>query len=184
MSYLDKLLKSYAEHISLPWQGIRSGPERTIIARYDKEDERRLRLRGGEFQDATERVGHRWLLLDVTHAFAQWMAQQEYREAYFETPQALEGYEVGLLSEFTEHLLRSLAEQVKAGAGPNHVVALLGAGALFGVSRVSKLMEGLAPMVGGRLLVFFPGERHENNWRLLGARDGWNYLAVPLDGNA
>jgi len=36
--------------------------------------------------------------------------------------------------------------------------------------------------VEGRLLVFFPGEYHPENhtYRLLDARDGWNYLAVPL----
>jgi hypothetical protein len=31
-------------------------------------------------------------------------------------------------------------------------------------------------------LVFFPGEHHpeHHSYRLLDARDGWNYLAVPL----
>jgi len=28
--------------------------------------------------------------------------------------------------------------------------------------------------------VFFPGEHEGNSYRLLDARDGWNYLAVPL----
>ena len=32
------------------------------------------------------------------------------------------------------------------------------------------------------LLVFFPGEREANTYRFLGARDGWNYLAVPILG--
>jgi hypothetical protein len=30
------------------------------------------------------------------------------------------------------------------------------------------------------LLVFFPGQFDNNNYRLLDARDGWNYLAVPI----
>jgi len=34
--------------------------------------------------------------------------------------------------------------------------------------------------IRGRLLVFFPGEYENNNYRLLDARDGWNYLAVPI----
>jgi len=29
-------------------------------------------------------------------------------------------------------------------------------------------------------LVFFPGERDGSNYRLLDARDGWNYLATPI----
>ena len=34
--------------------------------------------------------------------------------------------------------------------------------------------------VRGRMVVFFPGEYVDNNYRLLDARDGWNYLAVPI----
>jgi hypothetical protein len=67
-------------------------------------------------------------------------------------------------------------------AGPDTVVALLGVGALFGLARVSSVVEGIKEAVQGRLLVFFPGEHHPENhtYRLLDARDGWNYLAVPL----
>jgi len=47
---------------------------------------------------------------------------------------------------------------------------------------VSSVVEGVKESVQGRLLVFFPGEHHPENhtYRLLDARDGWNYLAVPL----
>ena len=53
---------------------------------------------------------------------------------------------------------------------------------LFGLARVSSIVEGIKDTVGGRLVVFFPGEYHPENhaYRLLDARDGWNYLAVPL----
>ena len=34
--------------------------------------------------------------------------------------------------------------------------------------------------IRGRLLVFFPGQYEHNNYRLLDARDGWNYLAIPI----
>jgi len=30
------------------------------------------------------------------------------------------------------------------------------------------------------LLVFFPGTKNDNNYRLLDARDGWNYLAQGI----
>jgi len=36
------------------------------------------------------------------------------------------------------------------------------------------------PHIQGRLLIFFPGVYEQNNYRLLDARDGWNYLAVPI----
>jgi len=34
--------------------------------------------------------------------------------------------------------------------------------------------------IRGRLLVFFPGVYEQDNYRLLDARDGWNYLAIPI----
>jgi hypothetical protein len=34
--------------------------------------------------------------------------------------------------------------------------------------------------IRGRLVLFFPGEYENRNYRLLDARDGWNYLAVPI----
>ena len=37
--------------------------------------------------------------------------------------------------------------------------------------------------VQGRLLVLFPGEYENNNYRLLDARPGWNYQAVPITAN-
>ena len=46
--------------------------------------------------------------------------------------------------------------------------------------RVSTLIQGLAQDIRGRLLVFYPGTYEHGNYRLLDARDGWNYLAVPI----
>jgi hypothetical protein len=92
-------------------------------------------------------------------------------------PEALEP----ALDQLGEHL-RGLveAELTALEVDENTVVALLGVGALFGVYRVSQLIEGVNPLIRGRLLVFFPGEKQGNNYRLLDARDGWNYLAVPI----
>ena len=36
------------------------------------------------------------------------------------------------------------------------------------------------PDIAGRLVVFFPGSRDGNTYRLLDARDGWNYLAHSI----
>jgi hypothetical protein len=65
-------------------------------------------------------------------------------------------------------------------ADKNSVVAVFGVGALFGFTRVSRVLKLLEPSIKGRLVVFFPGTYDQNNYRLLDARDGWNYLAVPI----
>ena len=149
---------------------------------YDKADELRLRANVEEFALATRQAGKQWLLLDLTNAFPEWMASQEYRDAYFESPEDLAGYQSGELTEFITDLNTKLKARITAEAGPDTVVALLGVGTLFGLARVSSVVEGIKEAVQGRLLVFFPGEHHPENhtYRLLDARDGWNYLAVPL----
>lgn len=181
-SKLAKLLIVYREHLTVPWQTGLAAIQRVIFAVYDKTDELRLRANVGEFELATQQASRQWLVLDVTNAFPEWMAAQEYRDAYFESPEDLAGYQTGELTEFVADLSAKLKARIVAEAGPETVVALIGVGTLFGLARVSSVIEGIKEVVQGRLLVFFPGEYHPENhtYRLLDARDGWNYLAVPL----
>ena len=182
MSKVAKLVSAYRRHLTVPWQAGLAPVQRVIFAVYDKTDELRLRANVEEFALATQEAGKRWLLIDLTNAFPEWMAAQEYREAYFENPEDLTGYQTGEIAEFVASLVDQLKTRIAAGAGPDTVVALMGAASLFGVSRVSTVVEGIKEGVQGRLLVFFPGEYHPEAhiYRLLDARDGWNYLAVPL----
>jgi hypothetical protein len=182
MSKIAKLIAAYRRHLTVPWQAGLAPIQRVMFAVYDKADELRLRANVEEFALATHEAGKRWLLIDTTDAFPQWLAGQEYRESYFEDPSALDGYLTGEIKAFTEALKEHLAERIRQEADASTVVALVGVGSLFGVARVSAIVEGIKDAVAGRLLVFFPGEYHPENhtYRLLDARDGWNYLAVPL----
>ena len=175
MSKIDDLCRNYERFVGLPWPDHLAGAQRVWFAVYDRMDERRLRARLGEFQIATGRAGRKWHLCDMTDIFADWMARQEYRESYFEDPESLESAMPEFL-EFTAGQLRAELEQ----ADLTTVVAVLGAATLFGFVRVSALMDAVKDAITGRLLVFFPGEYEANNYRLLDARDGWNYLAVPI----
>lgn len=181
-SKVAKLVTAYRQHLTVPWQAGLAAIQRVIFAVYDKADELRLRANVEEFALVSQQAGKQWLLLDVTNAFPEWMASQEYRDAYFESPEDLAGYQTGELTEFVTDLNAKLKARIGAEAGPDTVVALLGVGTLFGLARVSSVVEGIKEAVQGRLLVFFPGEHHPENhtYRLLDARDGWNYLAVPL----
>jgi cell division GTPase FtsZ len=91
----------------------------------------------------------------------------------------MDGYQHGVIEEFTEDLTEQIADTLDQ-ADDKTVFALSGVGTLFGVSSVSTVVEKLAPKVYGRLVVFFPGQVENNNYRLLDARDGWNYLAVNI----
>jgi hypothetical protein len=67
------------------------------------------------------------------------------------------------------------------GVDSRTVVAVSGAASLFGLVRVSSLIDEVAGDIRGRLVVFFPGSYDEKSYfRLLDARDGWDYLAVPI----
>lgn len=177
MSEIDILLKNYEDFVRLPWDRALAGPQKVWFAIYDPSQERRLRFRIPDFEVATKKAGHSWEHKDLTDAFGQWMAQHDYREEYFQSPDdldlALPDYAKWLASE-VKVLLD--APQIDGKT----VVALSGVGSLFGLMRVSVLIEDIAPFIKGRLLVFFPGHREGSNYRLLDARDGWNYLAVPI----
>ena len=176
-SKLERLVGRYERFVELPWERRLAGVQRVWFLVYDKMDERRVRARVEEFAIATTRAGHGWKLCDLTDCFPRWMAEQDYRESYFEEPDSLEI----LLPEFHEHVVAQVRAALEADdVGTETVVAVMGIAALFGFTRVSKVVNAISGCIRGRLVVFFPGEHEDNNYRLLDARDGWNYMAVPI----
>ena len=81
--------------------------------------------------------------------------------------------------EFREHVANRLRAELEP-VGDNGVVALLGVASLYGFLRVSEVIRAVEQSIRGRLVVFFPGTKNESNYRLLDARDGWNYLAQGI----
>ncbi|CAN5893519.1 DUF1788 domain-containing protein [soil metagenome] len=178
MARVEDLIAAYGRFVGLPWPGRVAPEERVWFALYEPREERRLRLRLGAFEEATVRAGHAWTGCDLTDEFARWMSAQEYRESYFASP---EDVTEDLLDDFARHaagVVESTLRRPEAGEGS--VVAVWGVGSLFGLLRVSRLLEMVSAEVRGRLLVFFPGEHDGGSYRLLDARDGWNYLAIPI----
>lgn len=181
MGRIEELAERYERHITAPWVRNVAGAQKVIFLVYDKMDERRVRAKKKLFEIATRRGDHEWREIDLTDAFAEWMASDEYREAYFESPEDLtKASPRNENAEFTLHtaeLVRgALAEQ-----GEDDVLAVFGVAALFGFTRVSHILKRIEGDIRGRLVLFFPGAFEENkNFRLLDARDGWNYLAVPI----
>jgi hypothetical protein len=166
-------------HIAAPWQRTIAGAQRVVMLVYDSELERTIRARKSLFEHETITSLHEWLEVDVTDAFARWMAGQEYREDYFASPEDLSLKIDGERSEFSDFVGEHIRATLKRGSS-NSVVAVFGVGSLFGFARVSQILRDLEPDISGRLAVFFPGQYENSNYRLLDARDGWNYLAVPI----
>lgn len=178
MGKIEELAEKYRRHISLPWQQTISGAQRIIIIIYDKELERTLRTRKNAFKNATIEAGHKWFEVDITNAFASWIAADEYREAYFEFPEDLK---LKLEAEFAQHVADHISATLAMPvADASSVVAVFGSGSLFGLTRVSQILKLIEHKIKGRVVVFFPGQFENNNYRLLDARDGWNYMAIPI----
>ena len=176
MGKIETLASAYEQQIGVSWQRTISGAQRVIMLVYEKEMERTLRSRIELFKQATLRQHHEWELIDCTAWFAEWMRSDDYAEAYFADPSLLP---MKLHGEFKPHVAQRLRDRLKH-ADENTVLALQGVASLYGFLRVSELIHEVEQAILGRLLVFFPGTKDGNNYRLLDARDGWNYLANSI----
>jgi hypothetical protein len=179
VSEIEELIRAYKNYVQLPWDRNLAGPQKVWFALYEPAQERRLRFRVQEFEDATLTAQHTWKLFNITDAFAEWMAQHRYREAYFEEPDDLNP----ALNTFMQDVSRRIIDELThPDVTVDTVVAILGLGSLFGLTFASTVFKAITPSIRGRLLVFFPGQHHGSIYRLLDARDGWDYLAVPITG--
>ena len=177
MSRINRLIDSYSIYISVPWRDDAAASQRVIFCVYNENEECRLRAKVDEFEIATQQAGHQWVIFDLTDTFAVWLASQRYARSYFQEPSLLST----LLPKYLDFITKEFDSFLqKNDVGDDSVVALKGVGSLFGFLKVKEVVDMLAPMVKGRLLVFFPGSCENNNYRLLDGYDGWNYLAVPI----
>lgn len=178
MSKTKQLLENYRAHIGIPWQTDRSAQQRVIFCVYPEYTELRLRAMLDEFEIATKQAQHDWSLFDMTDLFPDWMeSRKKYVARNFENPTTL----LTALPTFKIFIAEQFEQFCKDRCvGPNDVVAIAGVGSLFGFLKVKEVVDLVAPMVPGRLVVFFPGSYENNNYRLLDAYDGWGYLAIPI----
>lgn len=161
----------------LAWDPNTPKAQRIWFVIYDPKQERRLRKKFGEFDLASKRTGHPWIELSTEGLFSEWMTLEDYREAYFErgelTGPLLENFQRFVADRIREFLLQPAVDD-------NTIAAIHGVASLFGFLRVSDLLDIVQISIRGRLVVFFPGVVQGTTYRLLDARDGWNYHAVPI----
>ena len=177
MSAVERLLSNYSRQVRLPWSANMSGKQRVWFAVYPPAEERRVRARLPQFETLTLEAKHGWTSVDLTRLLPEWIAAHEYREGIFEQPEHFSANsELESLAAERVRLACS-REEVDAAS----VVAVFGLASLFDFMRVSSLIERVEDdIVPGRLLVFFPGEYAGNIYRFMEARDGFNYMAVPI----
>lgn len=177
MNRIKQLIESYVKYIAVPWRADAAPAQRVIFCIYKEEDELRLRVALGEFAIATKGAGHTWASFDLTDSFATWLSSQKYKDSYFQKPHLLSTLLPKYLDYISDQFQNFLGSEKFNAEG---VVALTGVGSLFGLLKVKDVVDRIAPMISGRLLIFFPGSYENNNYSLLDGYDGWNYLAVPI----
>ncbi|MDA8048574.1 MAG: DUF1788 domain-containing protein [Rhodospirillales bacterium] len=175
MTILDDLLAHFRKQVSLPWAKDTPPDYRVWIMHYDRVLERRVQGRLPEFEDAARKSGHGWASLNLSALVPAWFASHDLFDALARQPDELSG----LLPDFQAHVSSTVHARLRV-LGEQDILALTGAGSLFGLLRVSALIEKVAPDIKGRLLLLFPGRHEAGVYRLLDARDGWTYRAVPI----
>ncbi len=174
----DTLLAAFDRALHEPWPAQLSGSERVWFLIFDPAELRRVELRMGDFEAAAHRANRRWVPVSVKSCFPDWMAAHDYRDGYFESPDDLIDQ---LEADFKPYVIRYVIEAMKqAQPDDNTLIALQDGSALFGLVPLSDILRGITAQLRGRMLVFFPGEYQHHQYRLLDARDGWNYLARPI----
>jgi len=176
MSAIDRLLSNYSRQVRLPWSANMSGKQRVWFAVYPPAEGRRVRAHLPQFETLTLEASHGWTTVDLTRVLPEWIAAHEYREGIFAEPEHFSA------NSELENLAAQLVRQACSRADVDEacVVAVTGLASLFDFMRVSSLIEHVEDTVRGRLLVFFPGEYAGNVYRFMDARDGFNYMAVPI----
>ncbi len=176
MNTIDRLISNYSRQVRLPWTANTSGKQRVWLAVYPPDEERRVRARLPEFEALTHKAGHEWSTVDLTPLLPEWIEAHEFREGIFAEPEHF--------SDKSE-LEKRVIDRVRQGCShedvnETSVVAVTGLASLFDFIRVSALIECVEDSVRGRLLILFPGEYSGSTYRFMDARDGFNYLAVPI----
>lgn len=146
---------------------------------YPPDMERAMRAALPMLELTTSQGGRGWTVIDITDELGAWIATHRYAEAFFEEPS---DFTSAIIDKFEFELVSKVRARL-AAAPDDKVVALVGIGSIFPFLRASSVIKAIDDEVNGRLLVLFPGlhDPGTHSFRLLDARDGFNYRARVID---
>ena len=179
MSRVSDLVDAYRAELSLTWKDNVSGGERVWMLVYPPDLERQMRHSLPDLGLATTQTGRDWIVLDVADDFGHWLSSHRHAQAFYEEPSDLTQ---SILDQFETTLVARIRQALEA-APAGAVVSLVGIGSIFPFLRASSVIKSVDSAVAGRLLVLFPGlhDPETHSFRLLDARDGFNYRARVID---
>ena len=176
MSKINQLLAKFEGIINEPWPTGLSGQEKVWFLIFDPIDLRKVHFKLGEFEMATKNANREWLLISLNDYFTNWLSQHDYKESFFEEPQYISD---ALQDDFREYIINEITKSFFQNS-ENTLLVLKDVSAIFGFIKLSEIVNDISKKIKGRLMVLFPGEFTSNQYRLMDARDGWDYLARPI----
>ena len=176
MSKIDQLIAKFELIINEPWPSGLSGQEKVWFLIFDPIDLKKVHFKLSEFEMATKNANREWLLISLNDYFTNWLSNNEYKEAFFEEPEYISD---ALQGEFREFIIFEIDKRLERNS-ENTLIVLKDASAIFGFIKLSEIVQDISKKIKGRLMVLFPGEFTNSQYRLMDARDGWDYLARPI----
>lgn len=180
MSSITNLIDAYRRELSLTWHDDISGAEKIWMLLYSPNLERQVRSATPRFAAATKEAGRSWGEIDISDEFGKWVASHKHSKKF------LSGkipFSSAIVGEFERVLTELISAQVN-GYPEGSVVAIVGIGSLFPYVRAHNIIGKIESGIGNRrILIFFPGSHDSAHhvFRLLNARDGFDYRAVVID---
>jgi hypothetical protein len=176
MSKVEQLVKKFEGIINEPWPVGLSGAEKVWFLIFDPAELRKVHFKLSEFEMATKNAKRDWLMISLNNHFSKWLSQHDYKDSFFKEPEYISD---ALQDEFKDFIMEDISKQLKEST-ENTLVVLKDAAAIFGFIKLSDIVQEISKKIDGRLMVLFPGEFTNNQYRLMDARDGWDYLARPI----
>ena len=177
MTKIDQLLKKFQRIIKEPWTKGLSGQEKVWFLIFEPADLRKIHFNLGEFEIATKNANKDWHIISLEKKFSNWLSKHDYSEAFFEDPEYISD---ALHDDFKEYLENSINKELEHINSSNSLIVLKDVSGIFGFIKLSEVVNTISNKIEGRLMVLFPGEFTNNQYRLMDARDGWDYLARPI----
>ena len=176
MSKVNQLLAKFESIINEPWPTGLSGQEKVWFLIFDPIDLKKVHFKLSEFEMATQNAHRDWLLISLNDYFTNWLSKHDYKEAFFEEPEYISD---ALQTEFRDYIIQEINKELTENS-ENTLLVLKDTSAIFGFIKLSEVVQDVSNKIKGRLMVLFPGEFSNNQYRLMDARDGWDYLARPI----
>ena len=139
---IDELVTAYEKVVKGNWTTTLSGQERIWFLVYEPDTQRKVYFRLSDIENTTKKAGKNWVKISFKDCFPEWMASHEYREDYFQEPEAIVDQ---LEFDFRDFVIkRTIDEMRNLNIDEETVIAFTDVASLFGFTRLSDILNKIS----------------------------------------